>query len=63
MIAEIDVGPSLERIAHPETIRTLVEERLLPEGLVNRLHALYPQYFALETSAAPLFTGKDKYAG
>lgn len=48
----------------PEVVRTIIEERLLPEGLVERLHALYPQHSALEVSGDPLlFTGKESYTG
>ncbi|MCP4200767.1 MAG: hypothetical protein GY769_02380 [bacterium] len=41
----------------------ILDERLLPEGLVNRLHALYPQYSGLRPTTAPLFTGKENFAG
>ena len=59
-------GPSsaLEgRGYRPEIVRTIGREGLLPEGLVRRLHALYPQYSGLEATAAPLFVGKDSYSG
>ena len=47
----------------PESIRTILEEGLLPKGVVDRLHALYPQYSGLGPSAAPLFTGKENFSG
>jgi L-lysine 2,3-aminomutase len=47
----------------PESIRTIVDEKLLPEGVVRRLHTLYPQYSGLHPTAAPLFTGKENFSG
>ncbi len=47
----------------PETIRVIEEEGLLTEGLVNRLHALYPQHSGLKPTTEPLFVGKDNYTG
>jgi L-lysine 2,3-aminomutase len=47
----------------PESIRTIVEEQLLPAGLVDRLQTLYPQHSALRASAPPLFTGKEHFSG
>ena len=46
-----------------ETIRTILDERLLTEGLVRRLHALFPQYSGLMDAAPPLFVGKENFSG
>ncbi len=63
-IPEVDVCPSLAAGGHhPETIRVITEEGLLPAGLVRRLHTLYPRGSRLEATAAPLFTGKASYTG
>ncbi len=63
-IAESDVYSALESSGlRPDTLPTIVEERLLPDGLVKRLHALYPQHSGLKSTARPLFTGKGRYAG
>ncbi len=47
----------------PETADIIAEEGLLPEGLVHRLHTLYPRYSGLRPTAEPLFTGKGSYTG
>ena len=47
----------------PETVRTIEDEGLLTAGLVNRLHALYPQHSGLQPTSEPLFVDKDNYAG
>ncbi len=61
---EIGLCPSLAAGGHhPEAIQTIVEEGLLPAGLVNRLDALYPQDSRLKSAREPLFTGKAHYAG
>lgn len=63
-IAEIEVCPALLSGGHrPDTLRIIQEEKLLPDGLVRRLHALYPQHSGLMSVTHPLFTGKGKYEG
>ncbi len=39
------------------------EERLLPEGLLNRLHAAFPQYSNLRDGRPALFQEKNQYVG
>ncbi len=51
------------RGCRPESVATIVGERLLPEGLLNRLHTLYPHSSALRLQVAPLFTGKENFSG
>ena len=59
-----DSYPDLDgRGYRPESIRTIIDEQLLPQGLVDRLEALYPEYSGLRVSAAPLFTGKENFSG
>ncbi len=49
---------------YPPEVRAIVHsERLLPLGLVNRLHALYPQHSRLQRSRKFLFEGRDHYTG
>ena len=61
---EVDADRSLPGAGlRPETAAIIAEEGLLPEGLVNRLHALYPQYSGLRPTADPLFTAKASYTG
>jgi len=47
----------------PESIRTIIEEGLLPLGLVKRLDTLYPQYSALRQAPAPLFADQENFSG
>ncbi len=62
--ADVDAPASLQGDSHrPEILRTIADEGLLPDGLVNRLHALYPRYSQLKATAKPLFTGKASYTG
>ena len=51
------------RGCRPESLRTILEEDLLPHGLLERLHALYPEASGLRLTAAPMFVGKDHFAG
>lgn len=46
-----------------ETAIIIKKENLLPGGLLNRLHAGYPQYSGLRASNGYLFTGKERYEG
>ena len=47
----------------PESVRTIVEEALLPRGLIDRLHTLYPEHSRLGPVAPPLFAGKENFSG
>ena len=47
----------------PDVVRTILDERLLPAGLVRRLDRLYPQYSGLRTASEPLFWGQERYSG
>ena len=40
-----------------ETRRVIQQENLLPEGLLNRLQAAYPQHSGIANTAPHLFTG------
>jgi L-lysine 2,3-aminomutase len=46
-----------------ETRRIIQQENLLPEGLLNRLQAAYPQYSGIADTAPHLFTGQESYTG
>lgn len=49
---------------YPQDVRGIVQaERLLPLGLVNRLHAQYPQHSRLQRTRKFLFEGRDHYTG
>ena len=63
-IAKADVERMMALHQYPEDIRSNVEaERLLPLGLLNRLHALYPQHSRLQRTRKFLFEGRDNYTG
>jgi len=63
LISDEEPSPLAGRGYRPEIVRTIEREGLLTEGLVRRLHALYPQYSGLAQTAPPLFVGKDNYTG
>lgn len=49
---------------YPEDVRVNIgRERLLPLGLLNRLHAQYPQHSRLQRTRKFLFEGRDNYTG
>jgi L-lysine 2,3-aminomutase len=48
---------------HDDAIQTVLDEDLLPLGLVRRLHTLFPQHSSLGPVAAPLFHDKNSYSG
>lgn len=63
-ITKADLERMMALHQYPEDIRANVEaERLLPVGLVNRLHALYPQHSRLQRTRQFLFEGRDNYTG
>jgi L-lysine 2,3-aminomutase len=63
-IAKADVDRMMALHQYPADIRGNVEaERLLPLGLLNRLHALYPQHSRLQRTRKFLFEGRDNYTG
>jgi len=63
-IGNADVQRMMELHQYPQDIRANVErERLLPLGLLNRLHAQYPQHSRLQHTRKFLFEGRDNYTG
>lgn len=61
---KIAQGPTVSpRGDHEEALHIIEEEGLLPQGLVDRLHALWPQHSSLERTEPPMFTGKANYTG
>ncbi len=54
----------MDRYQYPTETRQIIEnENLLPAGLLNRLHNVYPQHSGIMEDAKFLFTDKDYYAG
>jgi lysine 2,3-aminomutase len=63
-IGPADVDRMMALHQYSEQVRAIVEtERLLPLGLLNRLHALYPQHSRLNRTRTFLFEGRDHYTG
>ncbi len=59
-----DVAEMLHRFHYDEdTISIIKEEELLPNGLLERLHAAYPQHSGLREEADFLFNDKKQYYG
>lgn len=55
--------PLAGRGYRPESLQTIRDEALLPDGLLRRLDALYPRYSALRSFSPPLFTTRESYTG
>jgi lysine 2,3-aminomutase len=63
-IGKADVERMMEIHQYPEDVRGIIEhERLLPLGLLNRLHAQYPQHSRLQRTRKFMFEGRDNYTG
>ncbi len=61
---KLDINAVLKSGGFPsESVEIIEKERLLPPGLVNRLHRQYPQYSSLARISAPIFTGRENYTG
>jgi len=59
-----EVESMMARYHYTEDNREIIEkENLLPTGLLNRLHASYPQHSGLLESAEFIFTEKKHYTG
>ena len=54
----------IEHYQYPDEVKEAIEkEKLLPFGLVNRLHKCYPQHSGFFRTDKVLFTGKTYYSG
>lgn len=63
-IGPADLQRMMTMYGYPQDTREVVErERLLPLGLVNRLHAQYPQHSRLQRSGSFLFSNQERYTG
>ena len=60
----IDINETLREGGYPQEAQDIaLGEKLLPKGLVNRLHSQYPQYSILNRSTKPMFTDQENYTG
>jgi L-lysine 2,3-aminomutase len=63
-ITAADVSKMLDRYGYPAETREIIEsEKLLPTGVLSRLHATYPQHSGLLESRPFLFNGREQYSG
>ncbi|MCP3689016.1 MAG: hypothetical protein GY784_11425, partial [Gammaproteobacteria bacterium] len=61
---KIDVENIISAGGYPQQAREIaLQEALLPSGLVNRLHSLYPQYSVLARTEKPMFVEQNSYTG
>ncbi len=64
MVKNADIAMMLERYHYNEDIRQIIgREKLLPIGLLSRLHATFPTHSGLLESKPFLFDGQKKYSG
>lgn len=60
----IDVDLVLKNGEFPdEALKIIAKEKLLPSGIVNRLHRQYPQYSSLSRTTTPIFIGRENFTG
>ncbi|MFN3872796.1 MAG: hypothetical protein ACK4R9_07330 [Ignavibacterium sp.] len=52
-----------QREISEEIKNTIINEELLHEGALKRLHTCYPEHSAIIRTDKQLFTGKDRYSG
>lgn len=63
-VTQADVEAMIDRYGYPEETREIIEEEnLLPQGLLSRLQATYPQHSGLLETRPFLFKGKENYSG
>ena len=60
----IDIETVISKGGYSEEAQAIIRaEKLLPSGLVNRLHAQYPHYSILDRTTQPFFTDQENYTG
>ncbi len=63
-VQTIDVDMVLQNGGFEEEVTAIIAgEKLLPKGVVNRLHRQYPQYSSLDRTSAPIFVGRENFTG
>jgi lysine 2,3-aminomutase len=63
-VTAYDVSNMLARYSYPEETREIIQsERLLPQGVLSRLQATYPQHSGLLESRPFLFNDSSQYSG
>src|SRR5689334_17096381 len=63
-ITDSKVHAMMDRYGYSDDTRQIIAtERLLPTGLLSRLHATYPQHSGLMETGKFLFDEEDHYSG
>jgi len=63
-VTPANLSAAMDRHGYPPEAREIIQaENLLPLGLLNRLHATYPQHSALVQHGKALFPARPHYAG
>ncbi|HOI33027.1 MAG: hypothetical protein PHG67_11025 [Bacteroidales bacterium] len=63
-ITDQDIEHIMDRYHYnDETQHNILNENLLPSGLLSRLHNSYPQHSGIMESTDFMFTGKERYSG
>lgn len=63
-VTHVDIEQMLDIYDYDNDTRQIIkDEHLLPEGLLSRLHASYPQHSGLMDKEAHMFDTKDQYTG
>jgi len=64
MITNEDIAHIMDRYRYSEEIKNnILNENLLPSGLLSRLHHSYPQHSGIMEATEFMFTGKERYSG
>ncbi len=64
VVTEETLSYIMDRYMYSDEVREIIlHEKLLPSGLLSRLHNCYPMYSGIMETAPFLFTGKERYAG
>jgi len=64
VVSQDDIDATMQRYGYSQEIKdTIGRENLLPNGVLSRLHASYPQHSGFLENKPFLFHGKEHYSG
>jgi lysine 2,3-aminomutase len=64
VVSIADVEQMMNRNQYSDNTRSIIErEKLLPNGLLSRLHSCYPQHSGIMETSDFLFSGQEHYSG
>jgi lysine 2,3-aminomutase len=62
--SKADIDGMMDRFGYSQEMRAIIrKEKLLPAGLMSRLHHLHPEYSDFKDRSRFLFSGKNQYVG